>query len=294
MDYHFTREVKEACELVGAKYQLITGDQAKQIYETVDKKFFTTKRLGERWEKRVLALEYTTRGGSDDAWRHVHKLTQGEPIYLMFNYDRDSNIFFFEDSTLISEILGECFNFVFYISDPDLSYLLFRSFHDVFVATGEKMVQRFRNYDFDGVYLVGAIKYQSEWRFFDAPVASWVLNYRPFNPKFSLLIDPNAQKVAQKNLLEVDETKAKEFLMAMEETHETDPTEIQEYILAGYEEGSQIAVVIDFDNKVYVNGYSETPLQNYIPAHWSGYEGSPLDYVPDSIKSIWKKPLPAI
>jgi hypothetical protein len=294
MDHDFTREVKEACELVGAKYQLITGEQAKQIYETVDKKFFTEERLGERWEKRVLTLDYETRGGSDDAWRHVHNLTQGEPIYLMFNYDRDSNLFFFEDSSLISEVLGECFRFVFYISDPDLSYLLFRDFHSVFVATGEKMVQRFRKHNFSGVYLVGAVKYQSKWRFFDAPVASWVLNYVSFNPKFSLLIDPKAQVVAQNRPLEVDETNAEEFLIALEETHETDPIEIQEYILAGYEKQSQLAVVIDFDNKVYVNGYSETPLQEYIPAHWTGYEGSPLDYVPDSIKSIWKNPLPAI
>jgi hypothetical protein len=290
MSHAYTEEVIEACEEVGAQYQLIKGEQAKAIYEAIDNKFFTQERADERWEKRNFALEYTTRGGTHDAWRHIRQLTQGEPIYLMFNYDRDSNLFFFEDSSLISEILGGCFGFVFYISDIDLSYLIFEDFDEVLVAAGEKAIQRVRSYNFDEPKVIGAVRYQSKWRIFEPPVHSWVLNYCLYNPKLTALIDPNVHEVTQNNLLEVDETNAENFLTAIE-TYETFPDQIRDFLEAGYDD--ELSVVIDFDNKVYNNNYPEIPLQNYIPSHWTVYQGSPLDYVPDDIRAIWEEPLPA-
>jgi hypothetical protein len=294
-DNDFTKTVIDACEQVGAKYQLITGDQSKEIYEAADQNFFTQGRPNKRWGKLGLSLEYTTKEGSGYAWRRIGQLTQGESIYLMFDRYRDSNLFLFEDGSLIAEVIDKCLtsSSIFFLSNISLDYLMFEDSHGHIVATGEKAIQWVSSQEFYEPYIIGAVKHQANWQLFDAPIASWVLNYLLYNPNLSSLIDRNVRKVVQNNLLEVDERNAEEFLTAIE-TYKTDPTEIQEYILAGYVEGSQLGVVIDFDNKVYINGYSETPLQEYIPAHWTGYEGSPLDYVPDSIKSIWKNPLPAI
>jgi hypothetical protein len=291
MSHAYTEEVIEACETVGAQYQLITGEQAKAIYEAIDQKFFTQEHTEDRWEKRMHATEHTTRGGTHDAWWHIRYLTQGEPIYLMFNYDRDSNLFFFEDSSLISHVLSECFRFVFYISDVDLSYLIFRDFDNVLVACGEEGVRRLQNHNFDELQIIGTIRYQSKWRFFEAPIHSWVLNYLLYNPNLSPLIDLNVEEVTKNNLLEVDETNAENFLNEIE-TYETFPDNILDYLEAGYDD--ELSVVIDFDNRVYINSYPEVPLQTYIPAHWTVYQGSPLDYVPDEIKAIWEEPLPAV
>jgi hypothetical protein len=291
MSHAYTQQVIEACETVGTRYQLITGEQAKAIYEAIDHKFFTQDRADKPWEKRMHATEYATRGGTFDTWWHVRHLTQGEPIYLMFNYEQDSNLFFFEDSSLISHVLGDCFDFVSYISDVDLSYLIFQDFFDVLVACGEKAIQWLRAYNFDEPKIIGAIRYHSEWRFFEAPVTSWVLNHHSYNPMLSDMIDRNIKKVTRNNLLEVDETNAENFLNAIE-TYETFPDNILDYLEAGYDD--ELSVVIDFDNRVYINSYPEVPLQTYIPSHWTVYQGSPLDYVPDEIRAIWEEPLPAV
>jgi hypothetical protein len=291
--YNLTSEVIQSCEKFNVQYKLITGEQAKQIYQTVEKKFFTEEHSGQLWDKRPPSVINTASGYVTDAWRHVQYLTEGEPIYLMFDNTIDSNVLFFEDSFLISKILSDSGVSLFFISDVNTSYLVFEDKHNVFISLGSKAVEWHRNHTFHIDYLYGVTRYKSEWYLSCAPMPTWILDYLAYNPKFSLKIDPNAKIVAKNNLLAVDETNAEGFLKEIR-FYETFPEHIQLAIQRGAEEESQLSVVIDFDNKVYINNYPEEPLQDYIPAHWTGYEGSPLDYVPEEIKDIWKEPSPAI
>ncbi|MEO6457793.1 MAG: hypothetical protein ABIO92_05915 [Chloroflexia bacterium] len=42
----------------------------------------------------------------------------------------------FEQGTQISRVLGECFNFEFYVTNPEVEYILCHNHHDFLVATG--------------------------------------------------------------------------------------------------------------------------------------------------------------
>jgi hypothetical protein len=294
--YDLTSQVIRACERVGAEYKLITGDQAKQIYQTVDRKFFVPEEyIGQSWDKRPPAVPKEARGFVEDGWRHVQYLTQSEPIYLMFDYTIDANILFFEDSSLISKVLGEIPSLEFFVSDISLNYLIFEDKHNVFFAIGEKAIQWLDNHNFRSVYLIGATRYKSDWYLSSAPIPTWILDYLAYNPELSLKIDPNAATVAKNNLLIVDENNAEEFIREIR-FYKTFPEHIRHSLEFGFnsEEDLQLSVMIDFDDKVYINNYPEEPLQGYIPAHWTGYSGSPLEYVPEDIRAIWEEPLPEV
>jgi hypothetical protein len=291
--YDLTNGVIQSCEEFNVQYKLLMGEQAKQIYQAVEKKFFTEENSGQLWDKRPPAVINTASGYVIDAWRHVQYLTEGEPIYLMFDGTIDSKVLFFEDSSLISKILGDSGVSLFFISDVNLNYLVFEDKHNVFISLGEKAVKWHHNHVFHVDYLYGVTRYKSAWYLSCAPMPTWILDYFAYNPELSLRIDPNAATVAKSNLLIVSETNAEKFIKEIK-FYQVFPLQIQNSMRYNSEEESQLSVVIDFDNKTYINSYPEEPLQDYIPAHWTGYEGSPLDYVPDSIKSIWKKPLPAI
>jgi hypothetical protein len=288
----YTTEVKEACEMVGADYEILSGEKAKKIYLTVDDKYFNTDNLDDRWIRRTIAQPYRSYN-DEKAWKNIWQITKDDSIYIMFDYDRDTNLFLIKDGSRISDILGECFKFVYYITDVSLNYLLFRNFHDVFFRVGEKAINIEIEDEEDAKSLIAAIKYRSRWRFFDKLVDELILDYPSYASDFTALNDLGKPETFRNNLLKVDETNAERFLIEME-SDELSSQNIRELLQLGRRKDWQLSVVIDFDNKAYINGYSETPLQNYIPSHWTGYEGAPLDYVPDEIKAIWKEPLPAI
>jgi hypothetical protein len=292
MSYSESDRVIQVCEEVGAEYKIITGDEAKQIYQAVHEKFFSKEHQGWLWDKCLPVVPEKHRGFVYDAWRHIQYLTQGEPVYLMFNNGTDPNVIYFEDSSLISRVLGKAY-IQFFVSDKNINYLVFEDKHNVLIGLGEKAIQWIDSHIFDSTYLIGVVRYKSEWLLSNAPIPTWILNYLAYNPELSLRLDPNAANVAKNNLLFVDENNAEEFVKEIR-FYETFPSHIRHSIQlgSGSEEDLQLSVAIDFDNQVYINNYTEEPLQGYIPAHWTSYSGSPLRYVPEDIRAIWEEPIP--
>ncbi|MFN6559704.1 MAG: hypothetical protein RMY28_007840 [Nostoc sp. ChiSLP01] len=139
--------------------------------------------------------------------------------------------------------------------------------------------------DLDPDDLIGAVKFNSKWRFFCGTIAEWILDYASYDPGF----DPSKSDVVfRNNLLKVDETNTVHFLKAME-PYELFAKDIQQLI---EEEGASnwpLTIVVDFDKKTYVNGFSEITLHQYVPTGWTGYEGNPLNYVPENIRAFWQQ-----
>ncbi|MBD2530317.1 hypothetical protein H6G97_12340 [Nostoc flagelliforme FACHB-838] len=139
--------------------------------------------------------------------------------------------------------------------------------------------------DLDPDDLIGAVKYNSKWRFFGGTVAEWILDYASYDPDF----DPSKSDVVfRNNLLKVDETNAVHFLKAME-PYELLVTDLQQLIKQEGANNWPLTTVVDFDKKTYVNGFSEIPLHQYVPTGWTGYEGYTLDYVPENIRAFWQQ-----
>jgi hypothetical protein len=137
--------------------------------------------------------------------------------------------------------------------------------------------------DLDPDDLIGAVKYKSHWRFFAGTVGEWILNYSSYDPSF----DPSKSRVTfRNNLLNVDETNAEQFCEAME-PFELSSEGIEQLVRAEGSGNWPLVIALNFDDKIFINGFSEISLHEYVPTGWTAIEDNPLDYVPDNIKSLW-------
>lgn len=132
--------------------------------------------------------------------------------------------------------------------------------------------------------LIGITKYRSHWQLFAGTVAEWILDYASYDPTFS---PSRSEVVFRGNLLIVTEDNASGFLAAME-PYELCPEDLRAFFETANCCNWPLVVMVDFDARLYVNGFSEIPLHEYVPTGWKGVEGDPLEYIPDRFRSIWK------
>lgn len=132
--------------------------------------------------------------------------------------------------------------------------------------------------------LIGVTRHGSRWRIFAGTVAEWILDYASYDPGF----DPSRSEVMFRgNLLVVSEQNADQFHAAME-PYELQPSELEAFVHQVGRYNWPLSMVVSFDDKLYVNGFSEIPLHEYLPPGWSGIEGQPIDFVPPEIRQIWE------
>jgi hypothetical protein len=132
--------------------------------------------------------------------------------------------------------------------------------------------------------LIGVVRNHSQWRFFAGTLAEWILDYTSYDPSY----DPSKWSyVYRGNLLKVDEHVADEFCRVME-VREFFPIDIQRLVKNHGSDKIPLTILVDFDERVFINGFYDLAIENYAPAGWKAYFGSPLDYVPEEIRSLWK------
>jgi hypothetical protein len=99
--------------------------------------------------------------------------------------------------------------------------------------------------------LLGAVMCKNYWRIFLGSVAEWILDYATYDPTF----DPSEwTEVFRNNLLRVDETLAEQNCSAMQ-PYELTPVDVKKLLREQGANYFPLAVVIDFDKKVVVNGF---------------------------------------
>ena len=130
--------------------------------------------------------------------------------------------------------------------------------------------------------IIGAVRLSSRWRFYAGTVAEWILDYRSYDPS-----DPSKWEHPFRNgLLVVDSSNSEAFCQAMQ-AYQLSEDDIRELVRLRGGNNFPLGVVVNFDEKLYVNGYSEIPLHEYVPDGWIGVEGNPYDYVPAEVRSFW-------
>ena len=140
---------------------------------------------------------------------------------------------------------------------------------------------RWQDVDIDD--LIGAVKYNSRWHFFAGVLAEWVMDYGKYDPSFSPSEEDN---IFRNNLLVIDENNAYEFCDAMA-PYELSSTQVEELIKNEGANHFPVYILIDFDKKRYINGFSEISLEDYVPSGWNAYEGDPMKYLPENLRTLW-------
>lgn len=132
--------------------------------------------------------------------------------------------------------------------------------------------------------LLGAVVFENNWRFFSGTIGEWIMDYKAYDPSYDAKKWPD---VFRNNLLQVDESNASQFCEAMK-AYELTIDDVKELISENGPDKVPLTILINFDTLVYVNGYYDLLLEDYIPKNWKGIMDDPLKYVPEFIKSIWR------
>lgn len=141
-------------------------------------------------------------------------------------------------------------------------------------------------YDVDPDDLIGAVKFNNRWRFYAGLVGEWILDYYLYDPEYKFDDLEDGSPVFRNNLFFVDEHNADEFCKAMN-PYLLSTEEVYELLKKRGAANFPLYVVVNFDEQIYVNGYSELPMHEYVPATWKSVEDSPYKYVPADIAHLW-------
>lgn len=132
--------------------------------------------------------------------------------------------------------------------------------------------------------LLGITKHKSQWRLFAGTVAEWILDYASYDPSFDTA---RSEVIFRGNLLLVTEENVDGFHAAMA-PYELQFSELRAYFEKVGSDNWPLMILVDFDKNLYINGFSDISLHEYIPAGWRGIEDVPLHYVPNEIRTIWE------
>lgn len=133
-------------------------------------------------------------------------------------------------------------------------------------------------------YLLGAVCVNGNLSFYMNPLAYWIMNTKAYDPTYN----PNNSlgPPFRNGVFIVDNSNIEPFLEAIE----PDRISIEEVIQYIPEFGEELTLyfLIDFDNKLFVNGYVDVEIEKYVPQDWEGISDNPLNYLPNEVKAIWR------
>jgi hypothetical protein len=148
---------------------------------------------------------------------------------------------------------------------------------------------------FENNYLLGCIKYNDQYTLYLMPIAWWILNYEKYDPEY-----PSKRKsvsyesgygiskpepVFRDNVLNVTDERIEGYLSSIKDDKLI--FEDLKFILKDVsEEYRQVYFFIDFDNKIFINGFFDIGVEEYLPdLTWKGEAGEPINYLP----SEWRR-----
>ena len=139
---------------------------------------------------------------------------------------------------------------------------------------------------FEDNYLLGCIKYKGAFRNYLMPVAWWILNYKKYDPGY----DPAKwQFVFRDHIYNVSDSEVDRFMRAIE-ADSLDTNKLRVVIKELPPEHAHLYFFIDFDRKLFVNGFADVEVEEYLPeGSWKGEFGDPVNYLPEEMKAIFKR-----
>ena len=125
------------------------------------------------------------------------------------------------------------------------------------------------NQKIDAGYFLGCIRHKDQYNFYFMPIAFWIINYSKYDPTYN---PHDWDYFYRNNILIVTDDNVDSFMKAI------DVDRITHEALVG-SDIEDITFYIDFDTKLFVNGFVEISVEEYLPVGWQGKYDDPLNYL---------------
>lgn len=133
----------------------------------------------------------------------------------------------------------------------------------------------------DENYLFGCIKYKTRYNIYLMPIALWILNYQKYDPDYKPEI---WSYIFRDNILNVTDDKIELFFISITK-YKLNIVDLDTYMGINKNSHSTLRFFIDFDKKIFVNGFFDVSIEEYLPDNsWEGLFGYPSEYIPYSFR----------
>jgi hypothetical protein len=125
-------EVLRAAAEIGREVQELDVADSERFWTSVAGKF-ARKNVG------LSLWEHLRQGVSihdPDGWQRIAEHVGQQQAVLFFNPNDETAMFVTQDGDHLTSILGNSYQYEFYVSDMEQSYLLVHTHHDVLIAAG--------------------------------------------------------------------------------------------------------------------------------------------------------------
>ncbi|MGL5939366.1 MAG: hypothetical protein ACRC2S_03105 [Waterburya sp.] len=125
-------EVICACFNLSYNANILNSKDSQNVISIVKNNFCLEKKNYPIWESII-----DSKGIQDpNGWQWISEFVNNKPILIFFEQSDDQSIVRIENGFYISKILGECFGFVFYITDINHNYLICFNDHNILIGAG--------------------------------------------------------------------------------------------------------------------------------------------------------------
>ena len=129
---YLAEEILDVCTRLNYEASILNLSDSQQFFSDVVENFCCGNNSYPLWE----FLE-DSRGIHDSkGWSWISKFTKDEPVVIFFEQSDDKSMIYIQNGSYFSEILGECFGFVFYVTDLECKYIICFTDHDVLIGAG--------------------------------------------------------------------------------------------------------------------------------------------------------------
>lgn len=129
---YLAEEITSVCSRLGYDFNYLNLRDSQNVISIIKDKFCCGKNKSPLWESILNSKGvYNQRG-----WSWISEFVGDIPILIFFEQSDDKSIVRLENGSYLSKILGECFGFVFYITDLDYNYLVCFNDHDILMGAG--------------------------------------------------------------------------------------------------------------------------------------------------------------
>ena len=140
-------EVDQAIRLLnltGLELRELPPAEARSVFDTAETLFVRSRGRQWWWEdfrRQAAWREFP----ASDGYRFLHKLLPSidEPVWFIIGTDEKDSVVVYEGCVnKVQEILGECYDFEYYLLAKDFSWLVCENHHNVVFAIGDGVERR--------------------------------------------------------------------------------------------------------------------------------------------------------
>ncbi len=138
---YYAEQIQEAATKLGVQVQLLTKREIDLIREQLGERYTRSKTRIDPYD-----LEESNSFHDPSAWTWLTDILSDEPVIIFFYPRDDAEGYRIPSGKLVTPLLRNCTGFPFFLTDPQLSFVICFEEHDCLLVIGTEIMENIKAY----------------------------------------------------------------------------------------------------------------------------------------------------